>query len=110
MSHTIVTKFAIGTEQVIHTLLGLASAIATERFAGKITGQELQDYINKNFNKNALMVELNSMSNQYFTVYRDNVPAVYARVTYKGERPEIFKNRRTLARIADFGVLAITKG
>jgi len=104
MKTNIITKFTIGTEQGINSLLFLSVAIAREKFAGKIPDQELEDYINKNFNKDTLMIELNSMSNQYLIVYADDEPAGYARVTSKGARPEIFSNQ-TLARVADFGVL-----
>jgi hypothetical protein len=104
MSNEIVTKFTIGTEQGISALLFLTEAIAREKFVGKIAGQELEDYISRNFNKDALMIELNSMSNQYLIVYADDEPAGYARVTSKGVRPAFFDNK-TLARIADFGVL-----
>jgi hypothetical protein len=105
MATQIITKFTIGTELGINNLLFLTAASAREKFAGKIPDQELEDYINSNFNKDALMVELNSMSNQYLIVYADDEPAGYARVTSKGARPEIFEGK-TLARIADFSVLA----
>ena len=105
MATNIVTKFTIGTEQGINVLLFLTAAIAREKFAGKIPDQELEDYININFNKDALIIELNSLSNQYLMVYADDEPAGYARVTSKGSRPKLFDNK-TLARIADFGVLA----
>lgn len=101
----IVTKFIIGNEQGINDLLVITIAIAGERFKGKVPDQEFENYINTNFNKDALMIELNSMSNQYLMVYADDEPAGYARVTTKGIRPELFA-QKTLARIADFGVLA----
>ncbi|MDP9079596.1 MAG: N-acetyltransferase [Bacteroidota bacterium] len=105
MATNIVTKFTIGTEQGVDTLLFLTSAIAREKFSGRIPDQKLDDYINKNFNHETLTIELNSMSNQYLVVYADDEPAGYARVTSKGWRPELFEGK-TLARIADFGVLA----
>jgi hypothetical protein len=105
METKIITKFTIGTGQGINELLSLSVAIAREQFAGKIPNEELEDYINKNFNKDVLMIGLNSMSNQYLIVYADDEPAGYARVTSKGARPELFSNK-TLIRIADFGVLA----
>jgi len=105
MATKIVTKFTIGTEQGINALLFLTEAIAREKFEGKVPDQELEDYINVNFNKDTLLIELNSMSNQYLIVYADDEPAGYARITSKGARPELF-DKKTLARIADFGVLA----
>jgi hypothetical protein len=105
MATKIVTKFIIGNEQGINDLLVITSTTARERFKGKVPDQELENYINANFSKDALMVELNSMSNQYLMVYTDDEPAGYVRVTSKGTRPEFFA-KKTLARIADFGVLA----
>jgi hypothetical protein len=105
MATKIVTKFIIGNEQGINDLLVITSTTARERFKGKVPDQELENYINANFSKDALMVELNSMSNQYLMVYADDEPAGYVRVTTKGTRPEFFA-KKTLARIADFGVLA----
>lgn len=105
MATKIITKFTIGTEQGINGLLFLTAAIAREKFTGKVSDRELEDYINVNFNEDALLKELNSMSNQYLIVYADDEPAGYARVTTKGERPGFFDGK-TLTRIADFGVLA----
>lgn len=105
MATKIVTKFIIGNEQGINDLLVITTAIAGERFKGKVPDQEFENYVNTNFSKDALMVELNSMSNQYLMVYADDEPAGYVRVTTKGTRPEFFA-KKTLARIADFGVLA----
>lgn len=105
MATKIGTKFIIGNEQGINDLLVITTAIAGERFKGKVPDQELENYIDANFSKDALMVELNSMSNQYLMVYADDEPAGYVRVTTKGTRPEFFA-KKTLARIADFGVLA----
>lgn len=105
MTTTITTKFTIGTEQGINALLFLSAALAREQFSGKVPNLELEKYISTNFNKDMLMEELNSMSNQYLIVYADDEPVGYARVTSKGVRPEIFDGK-TLARIADYGVLA----
>src|SRR4051812_38470118 len=99
METKIITKFTIGTEQGINTLLFLTTAIARGKFTGKVPEQELEDYINVNFNRDSLMIELNSMSNQYLIVYADDEAAGYARVTSKGVRPDLFENK-TLARIA----------
>ncbi len=105
MATKIITKFTVGTEQGINVLLYLTAAIAREKFTGKVPDRELEDYINVNFNEDALITELNSMSNQYLVVYAEDDPAGYARVTTKGVRPELFGGK-TLIRIADFGVLS----
>jgi len=104
MVNTIVTKFAIGTEQGINTLLFIGAATAREKCKGKVPEDKLEEYIERHFNSDVLRVELNSMSNQYVIVYCDGEPAGYARITSKGKRPEIFEGK-TVARIADFFVL-----
>ncbi|SEM72684.1 hypothetical protein SAMN05192574_101613 [Mucilaginibacter gossypiicola] len=98
------TKFVIGNKQGIDTLAFVAVATARQKFAEKISAQELDDYISTNFNQDVLMTELNSLSNQYLIVYLEGQPAGYARVTSKGMRPQIFDGK-TLARIADFNIL-----
>jgi len=105
MATKIITKFTIGTEEGINNLFLISREIAKERFIGKISDQELETYVNINFNKDTLMAELNSMSNQYLIVYADDEAAGYAKVSSKGIRPSIF-NGKTLARVSDFGVLA----
>jgi hypothetical protein len=103
MATKIITKFTIGTEEGINDLLLISREIARERFTGKVPEQKLEDYIDTNFNKEVLMIELNSMSNQYLIVYADDKAAGYAKVSSKGIRPEIFEGK-TLTKIADFGV------
>lgn len=105
MATKIVTKFTIGTDDGINALLFLASATAREKYEGKVPEPELGEYISEKFNKEILMMELNSLSNQYLVVYADDEPAGYARVTSKGTRPDYFGGK-TLIKIADFGVLA----
>ncbi|MFC0514251.1 N-acetyltransferase [Mucilaginibacter angelicae] len=104
MAAEITTKFTIGNQQGIDILSFITEATAREKFAGRVTDQELENYIDANFNKEVLVIELNSMSNQYLIVYVNDEPAGYAKVTSKGARPAFFAGK-TLARIADFSVL-----
>lgn len=104
MPDTIITKFTIGNKDGFDALFFISTAIAKEKFAGMIKDQELEDYLNRCFSETELMTELNSLSNQYLIVYVNDEPAGYAKVTSKGIRPAIFEGK-TLARIANFGVL-----
>ncbi|MDQ0640284.1 hypothetical protein QF042_003849 [Pedobacter sp. W3I1] len=104
MEYKIITKFTIGSEEGTNDLAFIAEALAREKFSGKIVDEQLEEYIQANFNKETLRAELNSMSNQYLIVYVDNEPAGYSKITSKGLRPEIFEHR-TMAKITDFGVL-----
>lgn len=98
------TKFVIGNKQGVDTLAFVAVATTRQKFAGKISDRQLDEYISASFNPDVLMVELNSLSNQYLIVYLEGQPVGYARVTSKGTRPPMFDGK-TLARIADFNVL-----
>ncbi|WCT10327.1 N-acetyltransferase [Mucilaginibacter jinjuensis] len=104
MDSKIVTKFTIATDQGIDALLYLTQVIAREKFSSILTPQEVENYILKNFSGKVLMVEVNSMSNQWLVVYTDDKPAGFARITSKGERPKTLAQKRAI-RIADFGIL-----
>jgi predicted mannosyl-3-phosphoglycerate phosphatase (HAD superfamily) len=104
MATKIITKFTIGTEEGSNDLHFITAATAREKFSGKVSDQELENYIELNFNKDKLREELNNLSNQYLIVYVDDEAAGYAKVTSKGVKPEIFGSK-TAIRIADFGVL-----
>ena len=104
MGTNIITKFTIATEQGMNALLFLTQTIAEEKFSTLLQKQKLDDYISSNFSETTLIVEVNSMSNQWLVVYADDKPVGFARVTSKGERPKILAQKRAI-RIADFGVL-----
>lgn len=100
----IITKFTVATEEGVKLLLTLTEALALEKFASLVAPATLKNYIAQNFNKEALVAELNSMSNQWLMVYVDGIPAGYARITSKGTKPKVVEGH-TAMRIADFAVL-----
>jgi hypothetical protein len=104
MTNRITTNFCINTEQDRKTISFISRATAREKYSGKVPEADLEAWIEKNFNDHALRIELNNFSNQFLVVYVDDELAGYARVTTKGERPEIFSDRSVI-RIADFAVL-----
>lgn len=104
MAKKIITKFTVGTDESIDTLLVLTKTIATEKFSKLLETSALENYIAENFNKEALITEVNTMSNQWLIVYADDVPVGYARITSKGSRHEMLNQKRSI-RIADFGIL-----
>lgn len=104
MDSKIVTKFTIATEQGIGTLLYLTQTIAREKFLPLLPKEQVENYLAEYFNEKVLMVEVNSMSNQWLVVYINDQPAGFARITSKGERPATLSQRRAI-RIADFGIL-----
>ncbi|MFA4868580.1 MAG: N-acetyltransferase [Pedobacter sp.] len=104
MNTKIITKFTIATEQGLNILLMLTREIAKEKFSNLLEVQVLDKYIADNFNEKSLIVEVNSMSNQWLVVYADDEPAGYVRITSKGKRPVRLEQKRSM-RIADFGIL-----
>jgi len=104
MDTNIITKFTVVTEQGIDALLLLTKEIAIEKFSSLLPVQILESYIAESFNEKTLIVEVNSMANQWLIVYAGDKPAGYARITSKGRRPE-FLDQKRIIRIADFGVL-----
>jgi hypothetical protein len=104
MDNLIITKFTIATHESIIIMHELCKAIAYEKFSGRVEESVLEQYIAKNFNERELKDEMNSMSNQWLTVYYDGEPAGYARITSKGIQSELFGGKR-LIRLADYGIL-----
>lgn len=100
----IIAKFTVATEQSLDILVKLTRALAIEKFSMLLEPEVLEKYIIENFNEKALVVELNSMSNQWLVVYVGNRPVGYAQITSKGRRPSSVDGKRAM-RIANFGVL-----
>lgn len=100
----ITTKFTIATEEGTRMLSMLAKDLANEKFSSVLDQKSIESYIEKEFNTKYLVSEMNSMSNQWLTVYVDDNIAGYAKITSKGKPPLIFKNKRIL-RVADFAIL-----
>ncbi|WP_143307239.1 N-acetyltransferase [Chitinophaga vietnamensis] len=100
----IITKFTVVTKQGMEALLLLTKELATEKYSTLLKQKILDNYIFRNFNEQALVAEVNSISNQWLIVYVDDQPAGYACITSKGKRPAPLEGRRAV-RIMDFGVL-----
>ncbi|WP_212005179.1 N-acetyltransferase [Chitinophaga sp. HK235] len=100
----IITKFTVVTKQGMEALLMLTKELAIEKYSTLLEQKVLDSYILKNFNEQALVAEINSISNQWLIVYVDDQPAGYACITSKGKRPQPLEGKRA-ARIVDFGVL-----
>lgn len=98
------TKFAIATDEGIKSMQELTVQLAQEKFAPVVDRKLLDEYTATHFNEKQLIAEMNDLSNQWLVVYTGNRPAGYAKITAKGQRPEILENRRS-ARIADFALL-----
>jgi hypothetical protein len=100
----VISKFTIGSDQGLNTLVQLTAAITREKLAGRLSPEAIEKHIGKTFNRKAITTEINSMSNQYVTVYVDDEPAGYARISSRGEKPGMLADKRALG-IAEFGVL-----
>jgi hypothetical protein len=105
METKLTTRFTVASDETVSTLLVLTKAIAREKYAKLLPAETLENYIGDNFDVKRLRDDLNSMSNQWLVVYSEGSPAGYARVTSKGERPDLPHLKR-MVRIADFGILS----
>lgn len=97
-------KFTVATEQSLDILVKLTRQLAIEKFSMLLDPQVMENYITQYFNAKALVVELNSMSNQWLVVYVDDQPVGYAQITSKGKRTSYLEEKRAI-RIANFGIL-----
>jgi len=104
MDTDITTKFTIATERGIGVLLNLTQTIVREKFSALLPMESIESYLSQTFNEKALMVEVNSMSNQWLVVYKNEKAVGFARITSKGERPKTIFQKRVI-RIADFGIV-----
>jgi hypothetical protein len=104
MQTGIITKFIIGADRDIKTLLYIAAATAREKYDGRVPHPRLEAYIEHHFHYKLIQSETSSISTQFLVVYEDGEPAGYARITSKGERPGQFEGKSAV-RIADFSVL-----
>jgi len=100
----IISKFALATDESTDTLLNLIIELASEKFGQQLQTQQLNEFIEKYYNRKYFVSEMNSMSNQWIMVYVDNQAVGYARVTSKGEVPPAIDNMRAV-RIGDFSIL-----
>ena len=100
----IITKFTVASEKGLETLLMLTKELAIEKYSTLLEQKVLDSYISRKFNAQALIAEVNSMSNQWLVVYVDDQPAGYACLTSKGKRPKALEGKGAI-RIMDFGVL-----
>lgn len=101
----IITKFTIATDEGTAMLLELTRELANEKFSSLINHNALNEYIDSNFNRKKLIAEMNAIGNQWLTVYADNNPAGYAKITSCGKRPQPLENKRAV-QISDFAILS----
>jgi len=104
MDSKIITKFTVATEKGMGALLYLTQTIAREKFISLIPKEKIEIYLLEKFSEKTLMMEVNSMSNQWLVVYTNDKPVGFARITSKGERPKTIAQKRVI-RIADFGII-----
>lgn len=89
----IIAKFTVATEQSLDILVKLTRQLAIEKFSMLLDPQVMENYITQYFNAKALVVELNSMSNQWLVVYVDDQPVGYAQITSKGQRTSYLEEK-----------------
>jgi len=104
----ITTKFAIATEQGLDTLTQLARMVDAETYTTQFTSSELDAYLSKKYHRNNLIANLNSLSNQYIIIYKEDTPVGYACISSAGTKPVNIKNEKAI-KIVDLGILNLYK-
>ncbi|OQP41105.1 hypothetical protein A4H97_13975 [Niastella yeongjuensis] len=104
MDNKIISKFMLATEEGIEILLSLATEITYEKFGSITTNKILEQYIAGSFNRRTMIIEMNSLSNQWVVVFYNNEPVGYMRITSNGRRPQLLAKKRII-RLAEFGIL-----
>jgi len=104
MSHKIITKFRVATEDAIDELLHLTRTITIEKYAHLVSDEAIENYISTIYNPKHIIDEMNSFGNQWLVVYADEKAVGYAFVTTQGKRPEPLKDKKAVC-IADFCIL-----
>lgn len=100
----IVSKFTLATDESTNMLLKLIIELASEKYGAVLEPQQLNGFIEKYYNPQYFISEMNSMSNQWLVVYVDNQAVGYARVTSRGKVPPAISGMRAV-RIGDFSIL-----
>lgn len=94
MRNSIKTKFTVASEEGIAVLQYLGEIKAQEKYSDLLTKEQLEEYLFDNYNRELIISELNTFSNQLVVVYVEDKPAGYAYLTGKGAVPEALTNKR----------------
>ncbi|WP_342331020.1 GNAT family N-acetyltransferase [Pedobacter sp. FW305-3-2-15-E-R2A2] len=94
MDNRIKTKFTVASEEGIAVLQYLGETRGYEKYGALLNEEQLADYLFDQYNRDTIISNLNTFSNQLIVVYKEEKPAGFAYLTGKGAVPEPFSGRR----------------
>jgi len=94
MDNRIKTKFTVASEEGIAVLQYLGEIRGHEKYGALLNKEQLADYLFDQYNRDAIISNLNTFSNQLIVVYEEEQPAGFAYLTGKGAVSESFSDRR----------------
>lgn len=96
MENNIKTKFTVASEEGIELLQYLGEKSSQEKYEGLLNQEQLEDYLFEQYNRERIISDLNTFSNQLVIVYVDEQAAGFAYLTGTGDVPENLKEKRVL--------------
>ena len=94
MDNRIKTKFTVASEEGIAVLQYLGETRGYEKYGALLNEEQLADYLFEQYNRDTIISNLNTFSNQLIVVYAEEKPVGFAYLTGKGTVPEPFSDRR----------------
>jgi GNAT superfamily N-acetyltransferase len=85
-----------GTLNDASLLSELSTTTFLDTFRGTCTDEEIEEFVQKYFNKAQVYKELQDEDNFYFTAFADNIPAGYIRMKEEETDVEIIKNYKAI--------------
>ena len=94
LPEVIKTKYIVANESGITQLQKLASSLLTERLTNKVDSKTLNQYIQKHYNTETIIKDLNDFSNQCLIVYSGETPAGFAFFSDKKKAPHFLERKK----------------
>lgn len=104
MDNRIKTKFTVASEEGIADLQFLGETRGHEKYGALLNEEQMADYLFEKYNRDTIINNLNTFSNQLVIVYVDEKSVGYAFLTGRGSVPERLADQRVFY-LQDFEVL-----
>ncbi|MCX8523284.1 hypothetical protein OF897_05020 [Chryseobacterium formosus] len=99
----IVSKFVIGSDKGVSDFLNVKKLAFINLHKSFISEEEINSYIEENFDERKTINELNNLSNQLIITYKENLAVAYCLIK-SGSRNPLFPEEKRATEI-DFAIL-----
>ncbi|MDM1406750.1 hypothetical protein [Myroides sp. DF42-4-2] len=89
---SILSKFTIATEEGLRILFQFREAQLRGMYASKVEEDQFNQYLRQQLDHKETILELNDLSTQMLTVYKDEIPAGYAMIK-QVDQPALAENK-----------------